>query len=70
MKHRDRKEQRVVTIVTTMATLMLASIRKVQTEGHHGMEHRVKGQWKSKAGSEHVHKKYPQQSVETRAWVW
>lgn len=44
MKHTDRKEQRVVTIVTTMATLMLVSIRKAQTEGHHRMEHRVKGQ--------------------------
>lgn len=27
----DRKEQRVVTIVTTMATLILVSIRKGQT---------------------------------------
>lgn len=62
----DRKEQRAVTIVTTMLSLMLVSIRKP-----HGMEYRAKeGAWKSRAESEHVHKKYPQQSVETRAWAW
>jgi hypothetical protein len=67
MKHLDRKEQRAVTIVTTMVSLMLAYIRKARTEGRHGMEYSVKeDEWKSRAGSERVHKKYPQRSVETR----
>lgn len=71
MKHLDRKEQRAVTIVTTMVSLMLAYIRKARTEGRHGMEYSVKeDEWKSRAGSERVHKKIPTAVSRDKAWAW
>lgn len=47
--------------VTTMASVTRMSIRKAQTEGHHGMEDRVKeGESKPRAGNEHAQKERKQ----------
>lgn len=57
-----------------MASVTMVSIRKAQTEGHHGMEDGVKeGEWKPGARNEHVQKERKQTThsskQETRAWA-